>query len=325
MQALVWRGAGDIEVSDVAEPSPADDEIVVEIALAGICGSDLHAYRGAGGKRTPPLILGHEAVGRVPGDGQIYLLFPLAGCGYCELCSAGRENLCPDRRLLGLDRPGTFAARVAVPPSALMAIPAGLSPEVAALAEPCATVIQAVSSTKLSAASRVTVIGCGAIGLLAIHVVGATGATVTACDPAVERRQAAAAAGASVTLASVGELPTDTAHLVVDAVGVEETWSAGINAAMPGGAVVVVGLGQALGSVEVGRLVRSGITLRGSYAYTRDDFIRALHLLSEVPPPPTWLRRVPLSDGPDAFRDLAQGRSMSGIKVLLDPTLNPTG
>ena len=319
MEALVWHGGGKLSVENVERPVPGDGEALFHVSLAGICGSDLHAYRGAGGKRRPPLVLGHEAVGTVDGDERQFVVFPLQGCQVCPTCQAGRENLCPRRRLLGLDCPGTFADLVAVPAAALVPVPAGVPAEVAALTEPLATALAVFSGYDLSPGQRVAVIGCGSIGLLAVYAAVRAGATVIAADPVAARRQAALEVGASDVAESAEQWPAGAADFVVDAVGIEQTWTAALKAVRPGGVVDVVGLGQASGVVAVGDIVRSGLTLRGTYAYTRDDFAAALAMLAEQPPSTSWLERLALKKGPAAFESLATLRARA-VKILLQPS-----
>lgn len=319
MEALVWLGGDKLSVENVERPEPSDGEALFRVSLAGICGSDLHAYRGAGGKRRPPLVLGHEAVGRVDGDDRLFAVFPLQGCGVCDTCRAGRENLCPDRRLLGLDRPGTFAELVAVPAAALVPVPAGVRADVAALTEPLATALAVFSGYELSPGQRVAVIGCGSIGLLAVFAAARAGCTVTAADPVASRREAAIEVGASDVVESAEQWPAGAADFVVDAVGIEPTWTAALKAVRPGGIVDVVGLGQASGIVAIGDMVRSGLTLRGTYAYSRADFAAALAMLAERPPSTSWLERLALKEGPAAFENLAAFRAQA-VKILLQPS-----
>jgi threonine dehydrogenase-like Zn-dependent dehydrogenase len=319
MDALVWLGGDQLRVEDVARPEPGDGEVVFHVSLAGICGSDLHAYRGAGGKRRPPLVLGHEAVGTVDGDERLFVVFPLLGCQECPACRAGRENLCSRRQLLGLDRPGTFAELVAVPAGALVPVPDGVPAEIAALTEPLATALAVFSGYDMSPERRVGVIGCGSIGLLAVYAAARAGCTVIAADPVVSRRQAAIEVGASEVAESADVWPAGEADLVVDAVGIEQTWTAALKAVRPGGIVDVVGLGQASGIVAVGDIVRSGLTLRGTYAYTRGEFAAALAMLAEQPPSTSWLECLPLAEGPRAFESLATLRARA-VKILLSPS-----
>jgi threonine dehydrogenase-like Zn-dependent dehydrogenase len=318
MEALVWLGGDRLSVDDVEPPAAGPGERVFRVSLAGICGSDLHAYRGAGGKRRPPLVLGHEAVGRVDGDDRLFVVFPLRGCQECPACLTGHENLCPRRQLLGLDRPGTFAEQVAVPASALVPVPAGTPADVAALTEPLATALGVFSGFELGPGQRVAVIGCGSIGLLAVYAAAGAGCTVLAADPVPGRRRAAVEVGAGEVTEAAGDWPAGAADFVVDAVGIEQTWTAALRAVRPGGAVDVVGLGQNAGQVPIGDIVRSGLTLRGTYAYTRDDFAAALAMLAAQPPPTSWLERLPLKDGPAAFEGLATFRTRA-VKILLQP------
>ena len=318
MEALVWMGGDRLDIETLPDPEAGDGEVLFDVVLAGICGSDMHAYRGAGGKRVPPLILGHEAVGRVAGDDELHVAFPLLGCQTCAICLEGHENLCPDRTLLGLDRPGTFASRVVVPASALLPVPKGLSADVAALTEPLATAIGIFEGVEFSPGEVVHVIGCGSIGLLTIYYAVHHGCTVVVTDPIEERRDLARQMGAAFSVASADDFDPRSAHYVIDAVGIEATWSAALRSVRPGGVVVVVGLGQANGAVAIGDMVRAGITLRGSYAYSRENFAEALELLSEVPINTTWLESMPLRYGQAAFDDLANADT-AAIKILLQP------
>jgi threonine dehydrogenase-like Zn-dependent dehydrogenase len=109
MRALVWYGERDVRYEDAPDPEPADDEVVFDVELAGICGSDLHGYRGHSGPRVPPLVLGHE-VGSV--GGERFTIDPIVACGTCERCRAGEDNLCASWRLIGMHRPGVLAERL---------------------------------------------------------------------------------------------------------------------------------------------------------------------------------------------------------------------
>src|SRR4029079_9340255 len=106
---------------DLREPDPVAGEFVFEVERAGICGSALHGYRGHPGPRVPPLVLGHEVVGRY--EGEAYTVYPLVACGECDRCLAGEDNLCASWRLIGMHRPGVFAEQVVVPLGSLVPVP----------------------------------------------------------------------------------------------------------------------------------------------------------------------------------------------------------
>jgi L-gulonate 5-dehydrogenase len=318
VKALVWHGGERLGLEELPEPRSDEGEVVLEIELAGICGSDLHAYRGHPGPRRPPLVLGHEAVGTVAGRPGRYTVFPLVVCGSCRACRRGEENLCERRGLLGLDRPGVFAERVAVRGDALVPLPDELDARVAVLVEPLATSLSALRVDSVSAGDRLLVVGGGPIGLLAVHAAAQRGVSATCVEPVAERRALASCFGAARVLADARDVPAGEADSAIDAVGIEETWRAAVAGVRPGGTVALVGLGQAEGLMPVGDLVRRGVAVRGHYAYTRGDFADALALLAASPTPSDWLTVLALAEGAEGFRRLVE--EPAGVtKVLLAP------
>jgi threonine dehydrogenase-like Zn-dependent dehydrogenase len=316
MRALLWNGGKALEYTELPSPQPDGEEVVVEVELAGICGSDLHPYRGHPGPRVPPLVLGHEAVARLGADR--YAIYPLIGCGACERCAAGEENLCARWRLIGMHRPGVFAESVAVPRSALYAVPDGMPSERAVLAEPLACAVGAVRPHGLAAGTSVVVMGCGPIGLLSVLVAARAGAQVSAIDPLAARRELALRVGASRVAETPAELEAQEAMLVVDAAGFEASWRASVDLVRSGGEVVVLGLGDAEGSFPMATLVRRGISLRGRFAYSRADFSEALVILEDPTLDLDWLSLRSLSDGALAFALLVEQPDRY-VKMLLAP------
>jgi threonine dehydrogenase-like Zn-dependent dehydrogenase len=305
MKALVWHGEQNLSYEDVADPQSDGDEVVLDVELAGICGSDLHGYRGHPGPRVPPLVLGHEVVGTV--EGKRYAVYPLIGCGACERCAAGEDNLCSSWRLVGMHRAGVFAERVLVPRRSLVPLPEGLDSRRAVLAEPLACCVGALAG---EAPERAVVLGAGPIGLLTVFLLARAGTRVRAVDPVASRLDTARLLGATDF-----EGP---AELAVDAAGFEATWAAAIDAVAAGGAVVVLGLGTAEGSFPMATLVRRAIRLRGQFAYSRAEFARAVEILAAGELDLSWTSDAPLADGARAFRDLVE-RPAEFSKVVLRP------
>jgi len=316
VKALVWHGDQRLSFEDQPEPRASDSEVVLDVELAGICGSDLHGYRGHPGPRVPPLVLGHEVVGRI--DGQRYAVYPLVACGRCERCLAGEDNLCASWQLLGMHRPGVFAERVAVPRAALVPLPAGLDPLRAVLAEPLACCVGALAPYALGAGSTLAVFGCGPIGLLAIYLAHRAGAHVSAVDPVDARRATARGLGAARAVASPAELEPGAAAFALDAAGFEMTWRGAIDAVRNGGSVVMLGLGSAEGSFPMALLIRRAITLRGQFAYNRVDFAAAVEILVEGDLDLDWLSSASLENGARAFANLVENPS-EYTKVILSP------
>jgi threonine dehydrogenase-like Zn-dependent dehydrogenase len=304
MEAIVWYGGADLRSETVADPVPQADHVVVDVALAGVCGSDLHAIRGHHGPRRPPLILGHELVGTVAGREGRFAPFPLVVCGSCAACLRGEENLCATRGLIGLDRPGVFAERVLVREDALVAVPDGLADHDAVLTEPLATPLSALRAEGLAAGARIAVIGCGPIGLLAVHAARSLGLDVIAVEPVAERRRVADRLGAEETHADLAAIAGRELDLVLDAVGIEPTVAAAIDAVRRGGSVVILGLAAETGQIPLADLVRRGISVRGHYAYTRADFAAALYLLADHPIAADWVTTVGLDAGVEGIHQL---------------------
>jgi threonine dehydrogenase-like Zn-dependent dehydrogenase len=305
MKALVWKGDQRLDYEEVAEPEAAGDEVVLDVELAGICGSDLHGYRGHPGPRVPPLVLGHEVIGSV--EGRRYAVYPLIGCGDCDRCAAGEDNLCASWQLIGMHRAGVFAERVLVPRRSLVPLPDGLDPRLAVLAEPLACCVGALAG---ETPERVVVLGAGPIGLLSVYVAARSGAQVRAVDPVEARLETARKLGATDF-----DGPADIA---VDAAGFEATWRAAIDAVGNGGQVVVVGLGAAEATFPMATVVRRSIRLRGQFAYTRADFQQAVEILAEGELDLSWLTDAPLAEGAQAFADLVE-RPAQFSKVVLAP------
>lgn len=317
MRAIVWHGGGDLRLETVEEPTTEDGQVVLDIALAGVCGSDLHAIRGHHGPRRPPLVLGHEVVGTVAGRQGRFAAFPLVTCGVCPACRRGEENLCERRGLLGLDRPGVFAERVAVREDALVPVPDGLDDRIAVLVEPLATPLSALRAAGLERNSRVAVVGCGPIGLLAIHAAVTDGHEVTAVEPLASRRELASLLGATDVRDDLATLDGLDADVVIDAVGIADTIRAGVRAVRRGGAVIVLGLAAEEGTLPIADLVRRGVAIRGHYAYTAADFAAAAKMLHERPPASDWLTVVGFDDTADGIRRLLEQPDAT-TKVLIE-------
>ena len=318
MEALVWKGDRELEIEEIAEPDVARNGIVLDVELAGICGSDLHGYRGNPGPRVPPLVLGHEAVGSVEGRAGRFVVFPLSACGKCDACARGESELCDERGLLGMDRAGVFAERVAVSEEQLVPLPPAVDPRAGALVEPLATGVAALRREGAGPGQRIAVIGCGPVGLLAVYAAHSYGLEVCAVEPLARRRAVAERLGADACMADASDMPAGLYDVVLDCAGFEGTWTAAIDAARSGGSVVLIGLGDATGALPAATLVRRGVTLRGHFAYGREDFDQSLRLLVQNPLPLDWIDVLPLEDGAEGFRRLTDDPD-DQAKILLAP------
>ena len=320
MRALVWHGPGRISVDELPEPEAGAGEVLLVPEAAGICGSDVEGYSGAQGNRTPPLVMGHELAGRVVAvgegveaewQGRRTAVNPLVPG---DDARPGIEQLSRRRELIGVHRPGGFAGAVRVPASQLRELPAEVDARLGALAEPLANGVHANRIGRLG--------GAESVGVLELHD---------------GRRRAARELGASATFSSADELRSATIggsetfgeaeaprsaagdgfDLVFDAVGAEATRRLAIELLRPGGCAVMIGLATDATPVGFHAVVRGGLTIRGSYAYTADDYDAALALLVEGRAGLGELEAVrPLEAGPEAFAQLA-ARPSPRLKVFL--------
>jgi threonine dehydrogenase-like Zn-dependent dehydrogenase len=325
MKAIVWLGPRRMEAQEVDTPSPAPREALLRVAAVGICGSELSGYLGQNSLRVPPLIMGHEFAGEVVACGEqveglrvgdAVLVNPLSGCGACQFCRQGLENLCPQRQLVGVHRPGAFAELVAVPAANCFRLPAGVTPTGGSLAEPLACGVRAARLAGVAAGSRVLVLGAGPIGLMCMAAARRVGGEVVlAADVNAGRLATAARWGAGATCNARERNPAELARqstgglgvdVAIDAVGSDSTRRAAIEAVRPGGTVVFIGLHEAESPIQANHLVRSEIRVVGSFAYTQADFAEAVAMLADgaVRPAPDWLAERPLDACADSFAEL---------------------
>jgi threonine dehydrogenase-like Zn-dependent dehydrogenase len=331
MKALVYTRPNALVLRDEAEPTPRNDEVLVRVDAVGICGSDMHAYHGHDSRRPPPLVLGHEAAGLVisgPNTGARVAVNPLVTCGTCDWCLAGRPHLCPSRELLSVPpRAGAFAELVRVPERNLVTIPDHLETKRAALTEPLAVAYHAVSlGARLLhrpiSASRCLVLGGGAIGLGCALVLAMRGAReIQIGEPNAARRQTASSAGPFHCYApnESGEPLKLSMDLIIDAVGAVATRSAASRLVKPGGVIVHVGLLPGSEGLDVRKITLQEIIVAGTYCYTPLEFRETLDAIANGQLGSLdWLEERPLSDGPQAFRDLDAGAT-AAAKIVLRP------
>ncbi len=328
MKALVYTAPNQVTYRDEPDPVAAAGEVLLRIDAVGICGSDMHAYHGHDPRRNPPLILGHELAGTVIGGplaGQRVTANPLVHCGVCDYCVQGRSNLCSNRTMIGMSRPGAYAQLMTIPQRCLIEIPQDLSTRAAALTEPAATALHAVLLAQRALArplaeAATLIIGGGAIGMLAALMLRHHGVRVTLGETnALRRASAAKHAGCMTYDPRDSEPPTSGFEFVIDAVGSKATRAAAMAAVRPGGVMLHIGLQDWASEIDMRKLTLDEITLIGTYTYTTADMratVAALHrgVFGDL----AWVEDRALKDGAQAFEDLDRGRT-SAAKIVLMP------
>ncbi|MYJ79278.1 MAG: alcohol dehydrogenase catalytic domain-containing protein, partial [Caldilineaceae bacterium SB0670_bin_27] len=185
MQALVWTAPETMEMQEQPDPTPVANEVVIRVAYAGICGSELSGFLGHNALRTPPLVMGHEFAGEIVEVGRDVTGFevgdavtvnPLTYCGQCRTCRMGLTQLCPERVLVGAHRPGAFAEFVSIPAFVTHKLPEGMSLRSGALTEPVGVGVRIGRLAGDVAGESALIIGAGPIGLLALQALQLAGA-----------------------------------------------------------------------------------------------------------------------------------------------------
>ena len=341
MTAVVIHAAQDLRVEPLDAPDPGPGEVRIRIGRGGICGSDLHYYH-AGGFGTvrlkQPMVLGHEAAGVVeavgagvahvaPGD--LVAVNPSLPCGACAQCLAGRPIHCTEMRFLGSAMrfphvQGAFRRSFTCEAARAVRLPAGLSVERAAFAEPLSVCLHAAAQAGPLLGARVLVTGAGPIGVLCVAVARLAGAReIVATDLVAEPLAIARAMGAHRTIAlaeepdALGAYAAGKGHFdhAFEASGAGAALVGALAAIRPGGTVVQVGVGGEA-AVPLSALVAREARLVGTFRF-HGEFAHAVEVLAagHLDPSPLLTEVVPAAEAVRAF-DLASDRRRA-MKVQL--------
>jgi L-iditol 2-dehydrogenase len=349
MKALLLSEYNHLSVTEQPRPTQAADEILIQVAACGICGSDVHGYDGSTGRRIPPIVMGHEAAGivtevgtnvsgfapgdRVTFDSTVY-------CGTCDYCLRGEINLCNNRQVIGVScgeyrRAGAFADFITVPARIAYKLPDTFSFPDAAMLEAVSVALHGVAVSQMTGGETVLVIGAGMIGLLllqAARVAGAARVFISDIDPT--RLKLATQLGADATLEASGSALIDQilhltngngVDLVLEAVGRDETIASAIDCVRKGGTVTLVGNISPQINLPLQKVVSRQIRLQGSCA-SSGEYPQAIELIAsgKIKVKPLITAVAPLSAGPSWF-DRLHAREPNLMKIVLDPRLDSTG
>ena len=333
MRAAVYEGEGRLVVRDVADPVPDTDEVLIEVEACGVCGSDVQIINvPPGHPSTPPVIIGHEFVGRVRAVGSAVrdvsvgsrvVVDPDPKCGACDSCRAGRPANCTNIVALGVHRDGALARFVTTPANTVYAISEDVSAEMAALVEPLACVVNGTNRAAIRPGESAVVFGAGAIGCLFIAVLRASGAArIFAVEPSADRGRVAMAVGADLVLtpdawaARAPDVMPGGADVVVDAVG--SVLPQAIDAAGMGARVVVFGMnGNARPAVHQVEIVEKGLAILGSYI-SNFTFPAAIRLVESgrLNLAPMITATIPLEE---TLAGIGRIRSGEAVKIVIRP------
>jgi len=343
MRALVLTEYNQFELQDVAKPTPGANEVLVRVQAVGICGSDVHGMDGSSGRRIPPIVMGHEASGiiaevgadvrgwatgdRVTFDSTVYALDDWYS-------RRGMYNLSDGREVVGVSTPefrrqGAFAEYVTVPQHILYAIPENVTFTQAALVEPVAVALHALSLTPVQVNDSAVVVGAGMIGLFVIQALRLAGCgAIIAIDLDDDRLALAKSLGATHTInARSADVPQQVqaltngrgADVSFEVVGAGPTVKTAIDCVRKGATVTLVGNLAPTVEIPLQAVVTRQLRLQGSCAIN-GEYEASLSLISSgrINVDAILSAEVPLAEGADWFRRL-YAKEKGLIKVVLKP------
>ena len=336
MRAVRFSGAGEpLVVEDVDPPRPGPGEVVLDVAAAGVCGTELHFLDGLLTPARTPITLGHEVAGVVAelGEGVSAVavgdrvaVHYLHACHRCRWCTAGDDHLC-DAPLgfLAFASDGGFAEQLAVPASSVVPVPDGVDlPTAATLCCSGTTALHAVEVAGVAAGAEAVVYGVGGVGLALVQVLRETGARVTAVARSAERLALARSLGAAVTVdasaqdvaAAVREATGGRgADVVFELVGTKETGAAALAALGKRGTLVYVGYSFDRVEIDPLAMVVPEQRIVTSVGNRRAELVAALDLAARGRLV-TTVTEHPLADAARVLDDLRAGRVV-GRAVLV--------
>jgi threonine dehydrogenase-like Zn-dependent dehydrogenase len=339
MKSLIWTKAEHMEMGNTPQPDITEEEVLIKVDAVGICGSEIEGYLGHNKLRLPPLVMGHEFSGTVDhlganaaglSKGNKVVVNPLLSCGTCHCCRKGLVQLCINRSIIGIHRPGAFAQFVTVPASAVHIIPETLSPFRAALTEPLACSLRATRrAMEKNAFANVVIFGAGTIGLLSFLIAQILGASrIIVVDTNEMRLKTPEKLGATATINPLeagytqkikDAMGPSGIDVIIDAAGFQATRTTAIQLINGGGTIMNIGLGVEDSQMPINYCIRNEITVLGSFCYTPQDFYDALDILkSGKIDEKEWSEIRSLKDGNEAFKDLIQGK-VNNAKIFLVP------
>ena len=343
MKAAVVHGKGDIRIEEYPTPSAGDGEIIVRTKASGICATDIKTLLGQGLPKDLPTILGHEVVGEVAETGSGVTAFkigdrvavyPIAVCGECSYCRAGRHNLCENEFGLAHGIEGGFAEYVRLPKQiveigGVVKLPDDLSYEKAVMTEPLSCVYASLKTCKVTSGDHVVVLGAGPMGLMHLKMAKWAGATVISVDLLDDRLATAKAMGADHclnpdTVDHMAEIQNITggrgAETVIASLGIPAVIENHLKLTRNGGTFNIFGgppAGQMI-SVDPRWLHYSEITLTGTFAASPVHFRECLELIikNEIEVEDLISDRFALDDFLNAVERAKNQKMIRGIVIF---------
>ena len=324
MKAVYMEKPWNIEISDVQMPEPKEGEALLRVKSAGICGSDIGAFRGTNGLVSYPRIIGHEIAGEVisipennkngikPGDRVI--VDPYLYCGHCYPCSIGRTNCCVDLKVLGVHVDGGMAEYFCHPADMLLKVPDDMPWDIIPLAEPLTIALHGIHRLKLKAGEHIAINGAGPIGLLAAMVALHYGAEPIMIDLVKERLDFAKSLGVQYTInlreedlvEKVSEYTNGRmAECVMEASGANSAIRATLDIVSHAGRIALTGWPKQETPIPTDMITRKEVDVRGART-SAGEFPEAIDLIyhQKVDARRILTKVISIDEAPETIRDI---------------------
>ncbi len=338
MKAVFVEDAEQVEVKDIDTPKIQDDEVLIKVAVAGICGSDIHTYKGLHPFRKPPVVIGHEVAGEVVEIGKNVkhvdigdrvTVEPQLGTGESEGEMTGHINYSDKRLAPGMDTwLGTMAEYFVSPESLIVPLPDSVSYDRGVLTEPLAVGVHAALKADIQPGDRVAVLGAGPIGLLTLAAVRAKGAEQTVVTDVLDYSlQKAVELGAKEThnikedndwIRKVKEKMGGSFDKVLITAGVPGIVNDSLKLLKKGGRAVTVAMFHDQQQLDVEQLQQQEKELIGCMTYNRPDTEEALNIIEahNIPVENVISHRLGVEQAAEGFRIVDKKEDQS-VKVLV--------
>lgn len=324
MKAVMIEKPWDIKVVEREVPQLKDGEALIKVKAAGICGSDIGAFRGTNNLVSYPRVIGHEIAGEIvalKGDnpkgfsvGDRVVVDPYLYCGHCYACSIGRTNCCEDLHVLGVHVDGGMAEYYAHPSSMLVKMPEGMSWEVAAMAEPLTISLHGVHRGKIAKDEYALFYGAGPIGMLAALVAKLYGATPIVVDLVEERLEFVKSLGIEYTINSGKENVVERVReitkgkmvqCVMEATGANACIRQALDVVCNAGRIVYTGWPKKTTDFPTDIITKKELDIRGGRT-SAGEFEEALEIINEdkIPVKALLTKCISVSEAPETVIDI---------------------
>jgi 2-desacetyl-2-hydroxyethyl bacteriochlorophyllide A dehydrogenase len=346
MKAAVFYGPRNIQINEIPVPKPNEDEVLIKVKYTGICGSDLHVYKGTSPEpMAPNPVLGHELGGEVVETGKNVTEFkpgdrvgvePLIGCGRCAYCLEGKYHLCSKLQLIGMERQGGFAEYAVAPKDKAYILPDFITYQEAALLDSLAVGVHTINRAGVTLGSTAALFGCGTMGLLLLQLISLAGASrIIAVDLNDAHLVIARKVGATET---INPVKTDPVQYILNATangggdftfesvgGTAPTFSQSLKVVRKGGSMSFQGIFSENMPVSLWEILSKEVNILPAWSYARwgniSEYALALNIMAsgKIITKQILSKEFSLLDISDAFEDALKGDS---IKTLINCSIS---